>query len=275
MEQDREIDNHAPLGQGTWRMGEDPGHKAAEAAALRLGLDLGLTVIDTAEMYADGGTERVVAEAIAGRRDEVYLVSKVLPANASYEGTLRACERSLERLATDRLDLYLLHWESEHPFAETLRAFERLQEDGKILDWGVSNFDVGDLEAASALPGGDCMVADQVFYGLQRRSAERNVLPWCREHDVLLMAYSPLDQGRLERRPALERVAREHGVTPEQIALAWVLRLPDVVTIPKAADLGHVRANARVLEIELTGADLAELDRDYPPPRGNVSLDHL
>ncbi|MBN2491890.1 MAG: aldo/keto reductase [Planctomycetes bacterium] len=275
MEQDREIDNHAPLGQGTWRMGEDAGQRAAEVAALRLGLDLGLTVIDTAEMYADGGAERVVGEAIAGRRDEVYLVSKVLPVNASCQGTRRACEQSLARLSTDRLDLYLLHWESEHPFAETLRAFEQLAQDGKILDWGVSNFDRAELEAAAALPGGDGMVANQVFYNLERRSAERKVLPWCREHGVVLMAYSPLAQGRLERRPALVRVAERHGVSPEAIALAWVLRLPDAVALVKATNPDHVRTNAVALDLELTAEDLAALERDYPAPRGDVELESL
>jgi len=275
MEHDSPFGNHARLGQGTWRMGEARRRRPAEVAALRLGLDLGLTLIDTAEMYAAGGAEAVVGEAIEGRRDDVYLVSKVLPENASYEGTLAACERSLSHLRTDRLDLYLLHWPSSHPFEETLGAFERLVAEGKILAHGVSNFDVAALEAGRALPGGENIVANQVLYNLGRRGIERKLKPWCLDRGVWIMAYSPVEQGRLTKKAALERVAGRHGVTPEQVALAWVLRHPGVVTIPKAASPRHVRQNAEALALPLTAEDLAELDRDYPPPGRDVELEIL
>jgi len=263
------------LGQGTWTMGESRARRAEEVAALRLGIDLGMTLIDTAEMYAAGGAEEVVGEAIAGRRDDVFLVSKVLPDNASRAGTLRAAERSLERLRTDRIDLYLLHWPGSHPLRGTLAAFERLVEQGKILHYGVSNFDSDELSAAELLPGGPAIGANQVLYNLERRGAERRLFPWCRERDVAIMAYSPLEQGRLSERGALERVAARHGVTPTQVAVAWTLRLPQVVSIPKAGRREHVRQNAAAAEIELTADDLAELDRDYPAPSRDVPLETL
>jgi len=256
-------------------MGERPDQRSREVAALRLGLDLGLSLIDTAEMYADGEAERVVAEAIAGRRDEVLLVSKVLPSNASYEGTLRAAERSLERLCTDRIDLYLLHWPGEHPLEETLRAFVRLQEEGKIRGYGVSNFDRESLERVDGLPGGDSIAADQVLYNLTRRRIERRIVPWCRERGITIMAYSPLQQGRLDRGETLREIARRNGCTSYQIALAWTIRDPGVVTIPKARDPYHVRENAAVAGIELSEADRVALDREFPAPRGDLPLETL
>ena len=249
------------LGLGTWRMGEDPARRRAEVEALALGLDLGLKLIDTAEMYGEGGAERVVAEALRGRRNEVLLVSKVLPQNASYEGTLRAAARSLSRLATDRLDLYLLHWPGPHPLAETYRAFERLVEQGKVLHYGVSNFDVDDLERSEAERGGGSVAANQVLYNLTRRGIERTVLPWCRERGVMVMAYSPLEQGRLLRKPALSEIATRHGVSSAQVALAWVLAQPGVMAIPKAAKLER--------------ADLEQLERAFPRPSADVSLEFL
>jgi diketogulonate reductase-like aldo/keto reductase len=256
------------LGQGTWRMGERSDQRAAEVAALRLGLDLGITLIDTAEMYGDGGAERVVAEAIAGRRDEVFLVSKVLPQNASRAGTIAACERSLQRLGVERIDLYLLHWEGPHPLADTLAAFRQLQAAGKIARWGVSNFDV-DLLARC---GDDC-AADQVLYNLARRGPEFDLLPECRRRRVLVMAYSPLDQLRMRFSGALARVAARHAATAEQVALAWTLRLAGVISIPKAVVPGHVRANRAAADLRLTPADLEELDREFPPPERKTALE--
>jgi diketogulonate reductase-like aldo/keto reductase len=263
------------LGQGTWMMGESAKHRGDEIAALALGIDLGMTLIDTAEMYADGGAEEIVAEAIDGRRDDIFLVSKVLPHNASLDGTLRAAERSLKRLRTDRLDLYLLHWPGSHPLADTFEAFERLVEQGKILHYGVSNFDVGEMESVETLPQGARAGANQVLYNLERRGVERNLFPWCRERGVAIMAYSPLEQGRLRDRRALEVVAARHGATVEQIAVAWTLRLPDVVSIPKASRPEHVHANAGSIEVELTAEDLALLDEAYPPPERDVPLQTL
>jgi len=262
------------LGQGTWNMGEDPGARAYEVAALRLGLDLGITLVDTAEMYGEGGAEEVVGEAIRGRRDEVFLVSKVYPHNADRAGVRAACERSLRRLGTDRLDLYLLHWRGGVPLEETLEAFARLREQGKILDYGVSNFDQDDLLEAAALPAGDGVAVDQVLYNLSQRGIEWDVLPWCRQRSMPVMAYSPLesnpaDQGAMLGKDALRAVAQAHGATPAQVALAWLLRQDGVVVIPKAVQPAHVRANRAALELapRLTDADLAALDPAFPPPR--------
>jgi diketogulonate reductase-like aldo/keto reductase len=255
------------LGIGTWHMGERRAERAAEVAALQAALDLGLNLIDTAEMYGEGGAEEMVAEAMAGRRDKVYLVSKVYPHNASRKGTLAACERSLKRLRTDRLDLYLLHWRGSHPLAETAAAFETLKAAGKIRNWGVSNFDVGDMAAlARVAEGGKCL-ADQVLYHLGSRGVEWRLLDDCRKSDVLIMAYSPLGQGPLLRAPALKAVADKHACDPGAIALAWVLRRPGVVAIPKARHIAHVHANARALDIALDGEDLAALDAAFPPPK--------
>jgi len=263
------------LGQGTWRMGERPHARREEAAALRLGLDLGMTLIDTAEMYADGGAEEVVAEAIAGRRDEVFLVSKVLPYNASRKGTIAACERSLRRLRTDRIDLYLLHWRGRVPLAETLEAFLQLQRDGKIRHWGVSNFDTADMEELARLGGGEQVAANQVLYNLTRRGIEYDLLPWCRQRRIPIMAYSPIEQGRMLRHPVLQRVAARHGATPAQGALAWLLRQGDILVIPKAARPEHVRENRAALALQLTAEDLAELDRAFPAPTRKVPLEML
>jgi diketogulonate reductase-like aldo/keto reductase len=254
------------LGQGTWGMAEEPRRRKDEVAALRLGLDLGLTLIDTAELYADGGAEELVAEALAGRRDEVFLVSKVLPENATRRGTLAACDRSLRRLQTDRLDLYLLHWRGRHPLEGTVRAFVELVEAGKIRHWGVSNFDVPDMEELVGLPGGSNVATDQVLYNLTRRGIEVGLLPWCEQRELPVMAYSPIEQGRLLDHPALEAVASRHEATAAQLVLAWVLRRVDVIAIPKAGSAEHVRENRRALDLQLSGDDLAELDRAFPPP---------
>ncbi|MHC4859630.1 MAG: aldo/keto reductase [Planctomycetota bacterium] len=263
------------LGQGTWRMGEDTRRRRAEADALRLGIDLGMTLVDTAEMYAGGGAEEVVGEAIRGRRDDVFLVSKVLPRNASREGTVRAAERSLERLGTDRVDLYLLHWPGPHPLEETVEAFNDLVAQGKIRRWGVSNFTAADMEALAAIPGGAEAAANQVVYSVERRGVEWSLLPWCAARGVLVMAYSPLDQGGIRAGGALGRVAARHGATAAQVALAFAVHREGIVAIPKAADPEHVRENAAAAEIRLTDEDLAEIDGEHPPPVGESPLEIL
>ena len=264
------------LGQGTWHMGENRAHATAEVAALRAGIAHGLTLIDTAEMYGDGGAERIVAQAIAGVRDSVFLVSKVLPHNASAAGVAKACAGSLKRLGTDRIDLYLLHWRGGHPLEETAAAFERLREAGKILRWGVSNFDTDDMEELAPLPAGAACATDQVLYHPDHRGIEFDLLPWCRAHKMPIMAYSPLGQaGRLLRSPALVAVARRHGATPAQIAIAWSLRDGATISIPKAATEAHVQQNAAAADIVLTAADLAEIDAAHPPPRRKQPLGML
>jgi diketogulonate reductase-like aldo/keto reductase len=262
------------LGQGTWNMGEDPAARRDEVAALRLGLELGMTLIDTAEMYGEGGAEEVVGEAIAGRRDEVFLVSKVYPHNADRRGVQAACERSLRRMKTERIDLYLLHWRGNVPLEETLEAFARLREQGKIGDFGVSNFDLDDMLEAAALPGGDLVATDQVLYNLSQRGVEWELLPWCRERRIPVMAYSPLESNPQEQagmlgNPQLTAVARRHGVTPAQVALAWLLRQDEVAVIPKAVQPQHVRDNRAALDLApaLTAEDLAQLDAGFPAPR--------
>jgi diketogulonate reductase-like aldo/keto reductase len=259
------------LGQGTWRMGERGADRRAEAAALRLGMDLGMTLIDTAEMYAEGGAEEVVAEAVAGRRDEAFLVSKVYPQNAGGRRLEAACERSLKRLRVDTIDLYLLHWRGSVPLADTVEGFERMRAAGKIRRWGVSNLDVDDLqELGAALP--DC-AADQVLYNLENRGIEHDLLPFCRGRGMPVMAYSPVGQGgALLRHPALRAVAARRGATPAQAAIAWTLRAPGVVSIPKASDPEHVRLNAAARDLALTEADLAELDAAFPPPKRKQRL---
>ena len=260
------------MGLGTWHMGERIGDPAAEARALSKGLDLGITVIDTAEMYGRGGAERVVARAIEGRRDEVFLVSKVLPHNASGEGTIEACEKSLTRMEVEVIDLYLLHWPGRYPLADTVGAFRALQRDGKIRHWGVSNFDADEMEDLWQVPGGrDCQI-NQVLYNLSRRGVEWDLLPWSRDHAMPIMAYSPLEQGRLLDDKALAAVAARHGVTLAQVALAWTLREDGVMTIPKASGLSHVEDNRAAWDLVLDAADLAELDRAFPPPTGKRSL---
>jgi diketogulonate reductase-like aldo/keto reductase len=263
------------LGLGTWGMGEARTRGADMVAALRLGLDLGMTLIDTAEMYGEGGAEEVVGKAIAGRRDAVFLVSKVYPHNASRAGAVAACERSLKRLGTDRLDLYLLHWRGSVPLAETLEIFGTLQRQGKIRHYGVSNFDVADMAELWRLAGGDAAAANQVLYNLSRRGVEWALLPWLRQRRVPVMAYSPIEQGRLLTKRALTAVAKRRGVPAAQIALAWLLHQPGIIAIPKAGRADHVRENRAALDLALSRADLAELDAAFPPPQGPNELDVL
>jgi diketogulonate reductase-like aldo/keto reductase len=263
------------LGQGTWEMGEKSSRRQDEVDALRQGLDLGMTLIDTAEMYAEGGAEKVVAEAIAGRRAEVFVVSKVYPHNATRRGAVEACERSLKRLKTDYLDLYLLHWRGSVPLAETLEAFQRLKEEGKIRDYGVSNFDVADMEEAIDYPGGEAIATDQVLYNLARRGVEWDLLPWCRKYSIPVMAYSPIEQGRVLDNTVLKAIASRHKATPAQIALAWLLRQDGVIAIPKSSRPEHVRENHASLNVILTEDDLTDLDRAFPPPRTRKPLEVL
>lgn len=259
------------LGLGTWMMGEDRAHEASEIEALRRGLDLGMTLVDTAEMYADGQSERVVGKALAGRRDEAYLVSKVYPWNASYDGTIAALEASLERLGTDRLDLYLLHWRGEHPLEETVRAFETLRREGRIGAWGVSNFDTDDMEELFSVENGSNCLVNQVLYNLSRRGIEYDLLPWCEQHDVAVMAYSPIEQGRLLAHPALIAIAKANQATPAQVALAYLLRRK-VFAIPKSATPSRIEENRAAAALHLTDADWAELDKAFPTPTRKVPL---
>ena len=260
------------LGQGTWNMGDSSSTRAEEIAALRLGLDLGLTLIDTAEMYGEGRSEQLIAEALAGRRDEAFIVSKVYPHNASREGTIAACERSLKRLKTDRIDLYLLHWRGSVPFAETIAAFEALQQAGKIRHFGVSNLDLADLQEWWNSAGGSACATNQVLYNLTRRGIEFDLLPWLRARRVPVMAYSPIEQARLLRDKKLTAFAQAHGITPAQAALAWLLSHEDVIVIPKAGQRERVKENAAAREVILNPAQRAELDRLFDPPRGPVPL---
>ena len=262
------------LGQGTWRMGEDARRRKDEVAALRAGVDLGMTLIDTAEMYADGEAEVVTAEATAGRRDEVFIVSKVLPENATRRGTVAACERSLKRLRTDRIDLYLLHWRGSPPLKGTLEAFDELMRAGKIGAWGVSNFDQSDMEELWG-PGGKACATNQVLYNLSRRGIEHDLLPWCLKRHVPIMAYSPVEQGRLLRHRELQEVAKRHNATPAQVAIAWTMRRDGVIAIPKAGTVAHVTENVGALEVKLSAEDLAVLDKAFPPPKGPRSLEML
>src|SRR6185312_9876420 len=263
------------LGLGTWGMGERGANARDEAAALRLGLDLGMSLIDTAEMYGDGGAEEVVGAAVKGRRDDVFIVSKVYPHNAGRKKMAAACERSLQRLGTDRIDLYLLHWREDVPLLETVEGFEALREAGKIRRWGVSNFDVADMEELWRVPGGTACAVNQVLYNLMRRSIETGVLRWCHDRHVPIMAYSPIEQGRLLGKPALKQIAASHRATPAQVALAWLLRHDGVMVIPKATDPGHVRENCAALDLNLTAADIAALDRAFPRPQGKSRLEML
>lgn len=257
------------VGQGTWHMGEDPAERSHEVAALRLGIELGMTLIDTAEMYGEGGAEEVVGEAIRNRRDRVFLVSKVYPHNASRKGVPEACERSLRRLGTECIDLYLLHWRGQYPLAETVEAFERLKEQGKIRRWGVSNFDLADMHELNA----PACATNQVLYNPGERGIEFDLLPWCQAQGMPVMAYCPLGQGgQLLRNPAIVEVARRHGAQPAQVALAWSLRQPGVLVIPKSSNPTHLRANASAAEIELSAEDLAILDAAFPPPAHHQPL---
>ena len=263
------------LGQGTWRMGENARARKDEVAALKLGLDLGLTLIDTAEMYGNGGAEMVVAEAVAGRREECFIVSKVLPENATKTGTIAACERSLKRLKTDRIDLYLLHWRGEPSLEETLAGFEALKASVAIRHWGVSNFDVDDMEELFRLAGGAACATNQVLYNLRRRGIEAGLLPLCRERAIPIMAYSPLEEGRLLRERVLTQVAIRHRASTAQIALAWILRQGDMMVMPKTSTEARVRENRAALDIELTERDLAELAKAFPPPKRRRPLEVL
>ena len=262
------------LGQGAWQIGEDKRKRAAEQDALRVGLDLGLNLIDTAEMYGNGRSEELIAEVIKPRREHVYLVSKVLPENASRRGTIAACEQSLKRLKTDYLDLYLLHWRGSVPLEQTLDAFTALRDRGSIRHYGVSNFDVDDVAEAQTLAGGPAIATNQVLYNLEQRGVEWALLPWSRQNAMPLMAYSPLgsDSRRLRTHPVLKAMAARLGATPSRIALAWLLRHPDVVVIPKASSEAHVRDNCAALTLELTAKDLEEIDRSFPPPKRAAPL---
>jgi diketogulonate reductase-like aldo/keto reductase len=262
------------LGQGTWYLGEDPSRRDQEIAALRLGLDLGMAVVDTAEMYGNGAAEELVGEAIDGRREEVFVISKVLPGHASRRGTVSACEGSLRRLGTDHLDLYLLHWRGRFPLEETLAGFADLVAAGKIRHWGVSNLDVTDMVELTSLPGGDAVALDQVLYNLTRRGIEWDLLPWCRQNGVTVMAYSPIEQGRLLRAEPLRAVARSLGATPIQVALAWVLE-QGVAAIPRSGRPDHVRENRGAADLRLPPEVLAVLDEAFPPPSGPVPLEVL
>jgi diketogulonate reductase-like aldo/keto reductase len=258
-------------------MAEDPAKRKTEIAALRLGLDLGITLIDTAEMYGEGAAEELIGEVIAGRRSEVFLVSKVYPHNATRHGAIQACERSLRRLRTDYLDCYLLHWRGSVPLIETIEAFQTLRQAGKILDYGVSNLDVDDMEEAFALPGGDEIVTDQVLYNLVHRGIEWDLLPWCRERGLPIMAYSPIGHSGGEKKEILKNavvksIAARHHATPAQIALAWLAQR-DVVAIPKASSLEHVRENRGALDLKLTNKDFLELDKAFPPPTEKIPLE--
>ncbi|GLS31976.1 Aldo/keto reductase [Mesorhizobium albiziae] len=263
------------LGQGTWKMGEDHRRRADEVAALKLGIDLGMTLIDTAEMYASGGAEEVTREAIEGRRDGVFVVSKVLPTNASRAGVMRACEASLKRLGTDRIDLYLLHWRGGTPLAETVGGFETLKQQGKILHWGVSNFDTEDMEELAGVASGNAVQTNQVLYNLSSRGVDFDLLPWSRERGIPVMAYSPVGQGDLTRDRRLLAIAKRHEASAAQIALAWTIRQPGIIAIPKAGSAVHVRDNRAALDIKLSDADLAELDRAFPPPSRRRPLEMI
>ncbi len=262
------------FGLGTWRMGESARTRKDEVAALMLGMELGVTLIDTAEMYGSGVAEEIVAEAVAGRRDEMFIVSKVLPSNSSRSRTIAACERSLKRLRTDRIDLYLLHWRDSTPLEETVDAFIELVEAGKIRHWGVSNFDLDDMVDLLALSRGrgEACASNQVLYNLTRRGIEFDLMPLCREHGMPIMAYSPIEQGRMLRNPELGKVAKAVGATPAQVALAWLLQQDGVIAIPKATNLAHLRENIAALDVKLDSAALAALDRAFAPPKKREPL---
>lgn len=261
------------LGQGTWEIGDDPATRDAEMAALSRGIDLGLTLIDTAEIYGNGKSERLVGEVIAGRRDEVFLVSKVRPENASEMKMMLSCEKSLERLGTDRLDLYLLHWEGRVPLEETVAAFEELVDEGMIVRWGVSNLDMKAMRQLDAIEGGEHCAANQLLYHLGSRGIEFDLLPWMQSRDMPVMAYSPLGRGGLLEHPVINAIADRHDASPARIALAAILRQDGIIAIPKASSVAHVEANAEALEVQFDAEDHAELDRAFPPPTSEQPLD--
>jgi diketogulonate reductase-like aldo/keto reductase len=263
------------LGLGTWQMGEDRRQAAQEVEALKHGIDIGLTLIDTAEMYGEGAAEEIVGQAIEGRRQDLFLVSKAYPWNASREGTIAACERSLSRMRTDRIDLYLLHWRGEHPLEETVSAFEDLRRQGKIGAWGVSNFDLADMQELMAVPDGTNCAANQVLYNLTRRGVEYDLLPWCQERGIAVMAYSPIEQGRLARNETLIHIAKAYQATPAQIALAFLLERDGVIAIPKSSHPERVTENSQAVSIELTDEDLTALDAAFPPPNRAAPLEMI
>src|SRR4051812_4118711 len=263
------------LGQGTWHMGEDADRRADEIAALRLGLDLGMKLIDTAELYGSGASEQLIAEAIEGRRDDAFLVSKVLPHNATRHGTISACEKSLKRLGADHLDLYLLHWRGRVPLAQTIEAFEDLQKSGKIRRWGVSNFDVSDMEELFALPAGRNCATNQVLYNLAHRGIEFDLLDWSRKNKMPIMAYSPIEQGMLLENFELIKIAKRYKATQAQIMLAWVLRQDGLIAIPKAGTPEHVQENRNALNLQLAKEDLDLLDELFPPPKNKIPLEMI
>lgn len=263
------------FGVGTWRMGEAAGQRGAELAALQAAIEAGVGLIDTAEMYGEGGAEKIVGEAIQGRRDGLYIVSKVYPQNASRAGVAAACERSLKRLGVERIDLYLLHWRGGHPLAETVAGFEALKRQGKIGAWGVSNFDVEDMDELFSVPGGRNCATNQVLYNLARRGIEAGLLGWSRKHAMPIMAYSPLEQARIPAKPELAAVASRHGATPAQIMLAFAMRDANTIAIPKSTRTAHLRENIAALDIVLDAADMAALDKAFPPPKRRAPLDML
>ena len=263
------------LGMGTWHMGDDPKLRREEIATLRMGIETGAALIDTAEMYGDGRAEELVGESIAGRREHVFLVSKVLPSNASSRGTVAACERSLRRLKTDRLDLFLLHWHGNIPFRETVEGFVRLQSSGKIRHFGVSNLDLAEMQAWWDTPGGRAIQTNQLLYNLSRRGIEWDLVPWLREHRVPVMAYSPIEQGRLLETKELIDFCRRHGLTPPQAALAWLLSHEDVIVIPKTSRRERLKENLAAVDQSLTPEQLSELDRIFPPPSSAQPLEML
>ena len=263
------------LGQGTWNMGDDPSAKSEEIKTLRTGIDLGMRLIDTAEMYGNGRSELLVGEAIENIREDVFLVSKVLPSNASSEGVVKACENSLKRLKTDYLDLYLLHWEGRYTLEETIDAFEKLKKSGKIKHWGVSNFDTDLMESLFDNHNGNLCATDQVLYNLSRRGPEFDLLPWCKKHNLPVMAYSPIEQSRLLSNEILARIAEKHNATASQIALGWILQNQHIIPIPKASTVEHVKDNFRSLEIQLTEEDNQMLDKVFPAPKRKVSLEMI
>jgi diketogulonate reductase-like aldo/keto reductase len=263
------------LGQGTWQTAERADRRAQEIEALCLGVELGMSLIDTAEMYGEGAAEELVAEALAGERERIFLVSKVYPHNAGRQGVIQACERSLRRLKTDRLDLYLLHWRGSIPLEETVAGFEELRRSGKIRHWGVSNFDVDDMEELLGVPAGENCATNQVLYNVTRRGPEFDLIPWMTGRSMPLMAYSPIEQGRLPRGGALQAVAQRHEVGPLQIALAWLLSRPGMIAIPKASSVQHVRENHRALEIQLTLEDMTAIDAEFPAPKRKRPLEMI
>ncbi len=263
------------LGLGTWKMGENARTAEQEVESLKRGLDLGMTLIDTAEMYGEGGAEIITGRAMEGRRDEIFLVSKVYPFNASYQGVIDACEASLRRLKTDRLDLYLLHWRGEHDLEETVAGFETLRRSGKIREWGVSNFDVEDMHDLMDVEDGKNCAANQVLYNPSRRGIEYDLLPWCLKRGIPIMAYSPIEQGRILRNAELIRIAKAYQATPAQIALAFVMRSPNTIAIPKSSNPHRVEENAGAIGLTISGEDWAALDKVFPPPLRKQPLEML